>query len=160
MTKFPQLSRHLKIFNKDNTMTIFTTKNLLPAVALGLILPLSAQARPYDVCYAENLDAIGCWLSEKLGGDYIHFGDPDTPEEQAELQTLRENGYMKIDPIKGEQVEKKATTKNPGGSKSKTQPAKQITKRARHTKVCKTGEIIEMIKGKVPAEKIAASCYK
>jgi len=51
-------------------MTLFTTKNLLAAATLGLILPLSAQARPYDVCYADTGDAIGCWLSEKLGGDY------------------------------------------------------------------------------------------
>ena len=141
-------------------MTIFTTKNLLAAVTLCLTLPLSAQARPYDVCYAENLDAIGCWLSEKLGGDYIHFGDPDTPEEQAELQTLRAKGYMKLDPIKGQPIEKKAATKNVDEIKSKAQPAKQIAKRAKHAKVCKTGEIIEMIKGKVSVEKIAASCYK
>ena len=142
-------------------MTLFNTKTFLAAATLGLILPLSAQARPYDVCYAENLDAIGCWLSEKLGGDYIHFGEPDTSEEQVELQTLRAEGYMKLDPIKGELIEKKATTKKKvDGIKGKAQPAKENAKRAKHVKVCKTGEIIKMIKGKVPAEKIAASCYK
>lgn len=141
-------------------MTIFTTKNLLAAATLGLILPLSAQARPYDVCYAENKDAIGCWLSEKLGGDYIHFGDPDTPEEAVELQTLRAEGYMKLDGIKGEAVEKKAQAIKLGPIKGEATARDVNGDGPKHVKVCKTGEIIEMIKGKVPAEKIAASCYK
>ena len=72
----------------------------------------------------------------------------------------RTEGYMKLDPIKGELIEKKATTKKVDGIKGKAQPAKENAKRAKHVKVCKTGEIIKMIKGKVPAEKIAASCYK
>ncbi|QCO55344.1 hypothetical protein EOK75_05875 [Pseudorhodobacter turbinis] len=141
-------------------MTLFITKNLLAAATLGLILPLSAQARPYDVCYAENKDAIGCWLSEALGGDYIHFGDPGTPEEQAEVQTLRAKGYMKLDPIKGEMIEKKAGTMKINPIKGESPTGKAQAKGAKHVQVCKTGEIIEMIKGKVPAEKIAASCYK
>ncbi len=139
-------------------MTLFTTKNLLAAATLGLILPLSAQARPYDVCYADTGDAIGCWLSEKLGGDYIHFGDPDTPEESAEVQTLRAEGYMKLDPIKGEVIEKRAATMKLG--EGAAQPKAARAKTVKHVQVCKTGEIIEMIKEKVPAEKIAASCYK
>lgn len=125
-------------------MSLFNTKTLLAAVTLAVILPLSAQARPYDVCYAENLDAIGCWLSEKLGGDYIHFGAPEvTEEENAELQTLKAKGYMKLDPIKGKSTVTKAQKE--GG---------------KHIQVCKTGEIIRMIKKEVPATKIAASCYK
>jgi len=141
-------------------MTLFTTKNLLAAATLGLILPLSAQARPYDVCYAENKDAIGCWLSEKLGGDYIHFGDPDTPEEAVELQTLRAEGYMKLDPVEGEAIEKKAAPIKIDDVKGEARAPKAEAKGKKHVQVCKTGEIIEMIKGKVPAEKIAANCYK
>jgi hypothetical protein len=141
-------------------MTIFTTKNLLAAATLAITLPLSAQARPYDVCYAENKDAIGCWLSEKLGGDYIHFGDPKTPEERAELETLRAKGYIKIGPIKGEVIEKKAGTMKLDGLEGELQTRKVQKDGGKHLQVCKTSEIIEMIKMKAPAEKIAASCYK
>jgi len=141
-------------------MTLFTTKNILAAATLGLILPLSAQARPFDVCYADTGDAIGCWLSEKLGGDYIHFGDPDTPEESAEVQTLRAEGYMKLDPVKGELVEKKAETMKLSAIKGEAKARDLKDDGAKHVKVCETGKIIEMIKGKVPAEKIAANCYK
>ena len=158
-------------------MTFFTTKNLIAAATLAITLPLSAQARPYDVCYAENKDSIGCWLSEKLGGDYIHFGDPETPEESAEVQTLRAKGYMKIDPVKGEITEKKSGAmkldgingkmiENKSGAmklngvKAQQQPHKAQVKNVKHVQQCKTGEIIEMIKGRVPAEKIAATCYK
>jgi len=38
-------------------------------------------------------------VSEKLGGDYIHFGEPDT-SEAGRTPTLRAEGYMKLDPIK------------------------------------------------------------
>ena len=141
-------------------MTLFTTKNLLAAATLGLILPLSAQARPYDVCYADTGDAIGCWLSEKLGGDYIHFGDPDTPEESAEVQTLRAEGYMKLDPVKGEVVEKNAQAMKISPVIGEAQARQAQAKTVKHVQVCKTGEIIEMIKERIPAEKIAASCYK
>jgi hypothetical protein len=141
-------------------MILFTTKNLIAAATLAITLPLSAQARPYDVCYADTGDAIGCWLSEKLGGDYIHFGDPETPEESAEVQTLRAKGYMKIDPVKGEMIEKKAGAMKLDGVKGDLKSHEAQAKNVKHVQQCKTGEIIEMIKGKIPAEKIAESCYK
>jgi hypothetical protein len=46
------------------------------------------------------------------------------------------------------------------GVKAQQQPHKAQVKNVKHVQQCKTGEIIEMIKGRVPAEKIAATCYK
>lgn len=125
-------------------MTIFTTKNILAAATLAIMLPLSAQARPYAVCYADTGDAPGCWLSEWLGGAYVHNGKPDlSGEDKERVDKLISAGYMKIGPIKGE---------------SKAQKVDKAQQK--HVQVCKTGAILDMIEKKVPAEKIAASCYK
>lgn len=153
-------------------MTIFTTKTLLLGAALAIMLPLSAQARPYAVCYADTGDAPGCWLSELLGGGYFRGGNVPEPDsdELSRIERMTAQGAFKAGPVAKPQA--KSATKI--GAPDEALAGKKVmegTVAAPMAKVaapmakakyqtCKTSEILDMIEKKVPAEKIAVNCYK
>lgn len=106
---------------------------LATAAAVTLTVFASQAHATYEGCMKRNADPIGCWLSEKLGGEYIH-GEVPKPdaEEFQQIEKLRAAGHMKLD----------SASQKP------------------HQQICETGKIIKMIEDNTPAEKIAKSCYK
>lgn len=146
-------------------MTIFIPKTLLLGAALAIMLPLSAQARPYADCMAVNKDPIGCWLSEKLGGDYFHGGNVPEPDsdELNRIERMTAQGAFKAGPDAKRQA--KSSTKI--GAPAEALAGKKVIKGAvaapmaqAKYQTCKTSEILDMIEKKIPAEKIAVNCYK
>lgn len=122
-------------------MPTFNIKTLLAAETLAGAATLAASPAhaTYEGCMARNADPIGCWLSEKLGGEYIMNPDMKPSDEDGErFKKLMSAGYIKFGPINGE-----------------TSSIKE-----KRVQTCETGKILDMIEKKAGPETIAKSCYK
>lgn len=149
-------------------MTHFNLKTLFAATlfAGAATLSVAPAHASFEGCMARNADYIGCWLSEKLDGDYIHGGQLDlTGEDTNRIDKLMSAGYMKIDAVKGEQQVGKVKGAQ-AMAKAKAEPslakAKSVESVAKgtHVQSCETGKILDMIEKKVAPADIAKSCYK
>jgi len=107
-------------------MTLFIQKPFSPR-HLGSHLPLSGTGTPLLTSACEILDANRLAGSRKSRRKLYPFGEPDTSEEQVELQTLRAEGYIELRRSRCELIEKKAKTKS-RRDQGKAQPATEMPK--------------------------------
>lgn len=113
----------------------------LAATTVALFMPMAAHAS-YEGCVARTWDHIGCWLSEKLGGDYIAPGGPveGGGEDFDRAEAMLKDGSLKLEGIDGEAHDGKRDGK--------------------YVQVCETGKMLDMVEAGVGAAELSKTCYK